>query len=460
MRDTGPAAAGGADTIAAIATPEGEGGIAVVRVSGPGALAVARSLFTPASGRPATLATHRAVFGLIHARAGAPLDEGLLLPMLAPNSYTGEDTVEFHCHGGRFTARRVLGACLEAGARAAGPGEFTRRAFLGGRLSLDQAEAVADLIHAEDELAAAGALEQLRGALRREVEEIERPLRALLTEVEGALEFAQEEKPGARARAVDVVRTALARTEALLALAPAARRVREGVRVVLVGPPNSGKSALFNALLGRARAIVDAAPGTTRDVITEALHHGGLSLVLHDTAGLRARGGRVEALGMTRARSALDTADIVVWVHDLSAAAGQWERPAAPVGAAELGVGTKADLASPQRRAAEPAMRATSAVTGEGIEARRDALVAAADAGGLRRVARMGLLLGARHQSRLMECQSGLRAVLQAFEEEGAGDEVAATLLGGALAQLGEISGRVFTEALLGDVFSRFCIGK
>ncbi len=452
------------DTIVAIATPEGAGGLAVVRLSGIAALAIAATLFRPA--RPgAAFVSHRARFGLVVSAAGEPLDEALVLPLLAPHSYTGEDTVEFHCHGGRMPARRVLDACVAAGARPAGPGEFTRRAFMNGKLSLDQAEAVADLIHAEDELTAAAALAQLRGGLRQEVGAIEAPLRDLLADLEGSVEFgeaglAHEVVP---ARIVGELRTACAGLDRLLALAPAARRLRDGVRVVLAGPPNSGKSSLFNALLGRERALVDPDPGTTRDVVSATLRQGGLTFVLYDTAGLREGGGRVESRGMALARAAVAEADVVLWLCDLAAPApvddGGDEALALGGSAHLLRVGTKSDLAGGPVGPGG-GLLATSARSGAGLEELKRALLSAADAAGVREVARAGVLLNARHQHRLMEARGPLADLLQQAEAGAVGEEVVAGILGAVLARLGEISGRVFTEQVLGDIFARFCVGK
>ncbi len=427
------------DTIAAVATPEGEGGLAVVRVSGPRALAVAAAVFRPR--RPgAPWRTHRARLGLVvwpeagrreGLSPGDALDQALALPLLA------------------------------AGARPAGPGEFTRRAFLNGRLSLDQAEAVADLIHAEDELAARGSLAQLRGGLRREIDALEAPLLDLLARLEGALEFAEADDQAAfdREEAIARVRAGLAGVDRLLARAPAARRVREGVHVVLSGEPNSGKSALFNALLGEPRALVDPEPGTTRDVLTATLRHDGLSFVLHDTAGLREAAGRVEALGIARAREALAAADLELRVWDLT-------RPAPPPPAAGGGswllTASKADLVPAERKeeAGRQGALVTSAVTGEGLPGLLAALAGAADADGLREAARVGTLVNERHQYSLMRFRECLADLLDALEQGAAGEEVAAGLLAAGLGELGEITGRIFTERLLGDVFARFCVGK
>ncbi len=448
------------DTIAAVATPEGEGGLAVVRLSGPRAPEIAVALLSD-GGATIELATHRAFVGIPRdPRTREDLDEVLVLPMLAPHSYTGEDVVEFYCHGGRLPARLVVEACLAAGARPAGPGEFTRRAFLNGRLSLDQAEAVADLIAAENRLAAKGALRQLRGAFKRHMADLEAPLLALLAELEGGLEFGEEDAPPpASGESLAVLDEALARAEALLAHARAGRLLREGVQVVLVGPPNAGKSSLFNALLDEARALVDYEPGTTRDVVEARIVHRGCTFNLHDTAGLRGDGGRVESMGVERARRAAAAADLVVRVVDLSSGPYDVE-PDADLAAPVLVVGAKADLvADADLRRVDASVVVTSARDGRGVAALKDALHAAAAAERLDAAASLGVVLNRRHVRRLESFRDELRD-LRAHVDDGAAQEVVCTLLQTALCELGEITGRVFTEKLLGEVFDRFCVGK
>ncbi|MDO9693516.1 MAG: tRNA uridine-5-carboxymethylaminomethyl(34) synthesis GTPase MnmE [Candidatus Latescibacteria bacterium] len=452
------------DTIVAIATAAGEAGLAVVRLSGPGALDVARRLVGPRALPAGDVRSHLARAATLRdGPGGEVLDHGLVLPMLAPRSYTGEDVVEFHCHGGALCARRVARACCNAGARPAGPGEFTRRAFLGGRLSLDQAEAVADLIHAEDELAGRAALRQLRGGLRRDVEAIERPLLDLLARLEGGLEFEGEDAAAVavpREALLAVLDAALAALAALLADAGAARRVREGVQVVLLGAPNAGKSSLFNALLARERALVDAEPGTTRDVVSARLRHGGVVFVLHDTAGLRTDGGRVEALGMARARAAATTADIVLLLRDLVASEGEADFDGD--GVTVVKVATKADLADAAQCSAARAAGyvVTSARDDAGLDELREALLAAAGGERLREVAEIGHAFNERQRHRLAAARDELASLRGEVALRAAPDEVAAGLLAGILAELGEVTGRVFSEHLLGEVFARFCVGK
>ncbi|HOX26822.1 MAG TPA: tRNA uridine-5-carboxymethylaminomethyl(34) synthesis GTPase MnmE [Candidatus Krumholzibacteria bacterium] len=448
-------------TVVAVATPEGEGGLAVVRLSGPEALAVARRLLS-AGALADPVDSHRARLALVRwpARAdtggpepGTPLDQALVLPMLAPASYTGEDTVEFFCHGGLMPARQIAAACRAAGARGALPGEFTRRAFLNGRLSLVQAEAVAELIAAEHAAGARAALAQLTGGLNRQLAAVEGPLRDLLARIEGALEFSEEDAVGpSREDVATTLRAARRQIDDLLDLAPAGRLLRDGVQVVLVGAPNVGKSSLFNALLGADRALVDPEAGTTRDVVTAPLELDGVLFVLHDTAGLRDRAVGVEAKGVARTRETVAGADLVLALRPVTDRA----QPApalgdAPAGCPVLPVWTKGDL--------DPAATGmvTSSRTGQGIEALRRALLDHARAGGVAAAVARGVILNQRHQDRLLACRE---TIDQLLEDPGAGDEVAATLLAATLQELGAITGRVFTEQLLGEIFSRFCVGK
>ncbi|MBD3220517.1 tRNA uridine-5-carboxymethylaminomethyl(34) synthesis GTPase MnmE [bacterium] len=457
-------------TIVALATPEGRGGLAVVRLSGPDALPIARrvvgggALDDPVESHRARLATvawPRDERGPGGDHPGGGLDQVLLLPMIAPSSYTGEDTVEFSCHGGVMPSRLVVAALIAAGARPATAGEFTRRAFLNGRLGLADAEGVADLIAAEHAPGARAALNQLRGGLARRLASVEAPLRELLAQLEGAIEFGEEAGTVPDRRAVAAtVDEALAAIDGLLDLVPAGRLLRDGVQVVLVGEPNAGKSSLFNALLGEDRVIVDATPGTTRDAVAEAADWEGLRVVLHDTAGLRTGGDRLEVKGMARTRDEAARADIVLALRPADAT-GPPPAVAAPAGAAVIEVVTKGDLVDAAARPAgtrgEDAPLTTSAVTGTGLAELRERVVTHARATGLEAASEAGIMLNQRHQGRLLAARDGLRAI----REAGAvGDEVVASLLTAVLRDLDSISGRVFTERLLDDVFGRFCVGK
>ncbi len=457
------------DTIAAIATAAGTAGLAVVRVSGAGALACADVVFR-GSQTLATVAGHTLHHGwaVDAARDDARLDEVVAAVFRAPRSYTGEDTVEFSCHGGAIPARRVLAALQAAGARLAGPGEFTLRAYLHGRLDLAQAEAVADLVHAETESAGDLALAQLAGALSVRLRAIEDRLADAAAEVEARVDFAEDvggvETPPHVREAIAAVTREL---ETMLAGAAWARAVREGVRVPIMGRPNAGKSSLFNALLGEDRAIVTDEPGTTRDRVSERLEIAGVAITLSDTAGVRMATHPIEAMGVARALAALDGAAVVVWVVDGS----QPFEPEGDLLVASLAdrrvlvVVNKSDLPS---QVSDEALRAhvsaessrlvhVSSTTGEGLDALRTALaelLGADRAGGL-----AGAVANPRHADALERARAALQRASD-VAAQGAPGEIVALELREALAAIGEVTGRHAGEDLLERIFARFCIGK
>jgi tRNA modification GTPase len=456
-------------TIVAVATPPGVGGLAAVRVSGPDAVIVAGRVFRAADPGP-EWTSHVAVYGILSSPETAQgavkkedvvIDQVIALPLLAPRSYTGEDTIEFFCHGGKVVAEQVVEACLAAGAVPAAAGEFTRRAFLNGRLSLDRAEAVADLIHAESRLAARTAVRQVLGGLDRQLDEIEAPLLRLLAELEGSLEFAEDESvetsPDAMLAALNGAAESI---DGLLAIGRAGRLLRDGIQVVLAGEPNVGKSSLLNALTGEDRAIVDDEPGTTRDVVTARLNRGGKVFVFHDTAGLRENAGAVESKGIERTGRMLEQADIVLHLVEADSLGVRF--PGLPAGAVAedavvIPVATKSDLA--ESIACEEAV-ITSSQSGAGLK-RLWAWIDEAVAGyQLQEAADLGVILNRRHLHKLELCRAEIEELRELIAAEEAGAEVVSTLLASITAQLGEVSGRVFTEQLLGEVFGRFCVGK
>ncbi|MDH5221967.1 MAG: tRNA uridine-5-carboxymethylaminomethyl(34) synthesis GTPase MnmE, partial [Betaproteobacteria bacterium] len=357
------------DTIAAVATPPGLGGIGVVRVSGPEAPAIARRLLgrvPPA--RQATLATARDA-------CGGPIDQGIALFFPAPHSYTGEPVLEFQGHGGPVVTQALLGACREAGARLAEPGEFTRRAFLNGRMDLAQAEAVADLIEAASREAATSALRSLRGEFSSAIRALVSQLVELRALTEAMLDFPEEEVDTLHrddaARRLASVRSAL---EDVLHRSRQGSMLRSGIRVVIAGRPNVGKSSLLNRLAGEDRAIVTPIPGTTRDALRESILVDGVPLVVVDTAGLRSSADPVERLGIERTQRELQEADLVMLVFEAGEAHAPLEE--LPAGVARLEVYNKADRV-PGFAAPEGAV-AVSAKTGAGMDALRAALLAAA----------------------------------------------------------------------------------
>ncbi len=468
-------------TVVAQATPSGEGGLAVVRLSGPDAVAIAARVFH-GRGFPQDIESHRAVFGEIIRPGGLGnisadgyrgrdvIDRVLALPLLAPRSYTGEDTVEFFCHGGRVVSAEVVAACCEAGAQPAPPGEFTRRAFLNGKLSLDQAEAVADLIHAPDSRAAQAAIRQIQGGFDQELGRIETPLLALLAELEGSFEFTDEEEFSVPVeRVLETLKSGCEDIDNLLHIAPAGRLLREGVQVVFSGPPNVGKSSLFNALLQEQRAIVDESPGTTRDVVSARIVRGGQSYVLHDTAGLRPAGGAVEQKGIALTLAMIEKADIVLRLVEADGEDATGEPPAPLGGEANVStpvvvVVTKCDQAETEGRRGSrglltPSVR-TSSLTGEGLDELWQRLERVTAEFHIEEALSRGVVLNDRHRAKLVECLHDLQDLILLQGSSGSGPEVTATILAGILAGLGEVSGRVFTEQLLDSIFKRFCVGK
>jgi len=514
-------------TIVALATPQGEGGLAVVRLSGPRAVEIAGAVF-PWRRFVAGPESHRALHGELvwppttgessttnmHERSvGTPIDTAVVLPMLAPHSYTGEDTVEFFCHGGRMPAQLVVEACLLAGAVPAGRGEFTRRAFLNGKLSLDQAEAVVDLIHAEDELSARAALRQLQGGFDAQIRAIEEPLRDILARIEGTLEFSEEEDIRIERSEIErVFDRVLSQLDDLLALAPAGRQLREGVHVVLLGSANVGKSSLLNRLVGFDRVLVDHEAGTTRDVVEVPVNRDGTTYILHDTAGLRDTDGRVEKMGIELTRRSVRRADIVLLLSEYGngnvGSDGTWSatndrepttgasgkrdnneltidrvRLDLPPESKIVHICTKSDLLTTRdretwRQMAEQIPVAvagailTSSETGEGVESIWSRLFQVAARDGLREAIEHGVVLNDRHVSKLRRCRDGIASLRRDLDTHLASadasvdasndvpDEVLGSLLAVVVAELGEVSGRVYSEKILEEIFARFCIGK
>jgi tRNA modification GTPase len=440
--DSAPAA----DTIAAVATPAGRGGIGIVRVSGPKVPEIARAL-TGRKPEPG-----KVLYCPFRDARGEPLDNGIALYFKAPRSYTGEDVLELQGHGGPVVLRAVLGAVLDAGARLAEPGEYTRRAFLNGRLDLAQAEAVADLIDAASREAARSALRSLSGEFSRAVAELVAGLTELRALTEAMLDFPEEEVDALHrtdaGRRLGQVRAALG---TVLAKSRQGSLLRSGIHVVLAGRPNVGKSSLLNRLSGEERAIVTSVPGTTRDALREPIQIEGVPIVVVDTAGLRASQDEVERLGIERARREMAGADLVLVVLD----AAHPEPPEAelPAGVTRIQVMNKIDLLPgvPAGRRGEAVL--VSAKTGAGLEALRAAILEAA---GWQAQGESVYLARERHLRALERA----RAHLEAAAGRLAQWELFAEELRLAQDALGEISGRVTPEDLLGEIFSRFCIGK
>jgi tRNA modification GTPase len=442
-------------TIAAIATAAGPGGVGIVRVSGPAALTIAQALSARAP------KVGRVVYTAFRDASGELIDDGLLLAFAAPHSYTGEDVVELQAHGSPVLLAALLARCCELGARLARPGEFTERAFINGKLDLAQAEAVADLIAASSQAAARAARRSLDGVFSQRCEALAEALLGLRMHVEAAIDFPEEE--------IDFLSDAallgrLHATERLMAelLADARRgqRLRDGLHVVIVGPPNAGKSSLLNALVGSERAIVTELPGTTRDLLREVVRLDGIELTLVDTAGLREGAETVEREGIRRAMAELARADLALAVLDASDPGfdGHALRRALQDVPQVLWLHNKCDLAASSASAAEARGHhlAISARTGEGLDALRNALREAAGQG---EGGDGAFSARARHVEALQRCAQHLQWARQRLCDEQAG-ELAAEELRLVHTALGEITGRVSADDLLGSIFSSFCIGK
>jgi tRNA modification GTPase len=444
------------DTIVAIATPAGRGGIGVVRISGPSAAEIAHKLLAlrqPLQPRHATFAR----------TAG---DHVVATHFPAPHSYTGEDVIEIAAHGSPVVLRQIVEQAIGAGARLAEPGEFTLRAFLNGRIDLVQAEAVADLIDAVTPLQARAAFDQLEGTLTERISAIDAKLFDLTAKLEASLDFPDEGyhfvEAGEAAAAVRQIEGAMA---ALLCESRRGRLIREGARVAIAGRPNVGKSSLFNALLRTGRAIVTPVPGTTRDLVIETADMDGLKLELVDTAGVRETTDQVESEGVSRARQAWTTADLVLVVLDSSRPVEDEdvdllrETAATP----RLVVANKSDLRAAWRGVdLDPLSLAVSTKTGDGIDALRVKIRAALE-GGSRVTARdTAAVTNVRHAALLDRAHAAMRRAGDALDAPGGpvAEEFVLTDLQDARAALEEVTGKRTSDDLLRHIFSRFCIGK
>lgn len=453
----------GTDTIAAIATAPGEGALSVIRVSGPRALSIADMIFSCPQPPPSRRPGGTFVFGRVMEADGRVIDEAILLIMRAPRSYTREDTVEIQGHGGAVIARRILNRVLSAGARLAEPGEFTKRAFLNGRLDLAQAEAVADLIRARSDRAAAAAVEQLRGALSQQIETIYHRLLKCAAEVEATLDFSDQEIPFGILDPLQLeVEQCLSEIRALLATWHEGHLLREGAIVAIAGQPNVGKSTLLNALLGRDRAIVSPLPGTTRDVIEEQSIFGGYPIRLVDTAGLRPTDCLIEREGIRRAEEVARNADICLYVIDATVGPDDEDRRMLAQLPAErvIRVFNKVDLLEGTRPGCRDGGHVvyTSAKSGAGLHELRMAIVRLLD----RDVPTMEphAVISTRHRLLLEQALAAGEQALRELAMPAGASELVAAWLREAAEHLGKITGRVYYEDLLNSIFSRFCIGK
>ncbi len=457
------------DTIVAISTPPGRGGIGVVRLAGPEAQAIAAPLLRLKH----ELQPGHAIFGeLIEPSTGESIDEVVVTFFQKPHSYTTDDIVEISAHGAPVVLRHVVELAVAAGARLAEPGEFTMRAFLNGRLDLTQAEAVRDLIESQTLYQAKVAAQQLEGALSHRLQPIKQRLVELIAVLEAGIDFAEDDVPVAAAedirRCLAEVREPLAALEASFAYG---KVVHEGMTLAIVGRPNVGKSSLFNRLVERERAIVTATPGTTRDLVSETVSLGGIPVKLVDTAGIRAAYDEAESLGVRKSYEALADADLVLVVMDLSQPPNDEDaRLVGMVGARpkivvenkadlqrEQGVGSREQEAGGRGQEKNGRVR-TSAVTGEGVEELRTEILrhVGGEAAGQRE---SGFLTNVRHQGLVRQAIAGLDAGRRALDQD-IPHEMMLLDLYTALHSLDGITGATTTDDILNLIFSSFCIGK
>jgi tRNA modification GTPase len=451
------------DTIAAISTPVGEGGIGIVRISGPASLQIARSIFNPKSN--GGLKSHRFSYGeVVQPETGNLVDEAMAVYMKGPNSYTREDVVEIQCHGGTLVVSRILSLVISQGARPAQPGEFTKRAFLNGRIDLVQAEAVMDVISSRTDASLALAQHQREGLLSRRISAVKEGIVYALAYVEALIDFPEDDvNVAVETDVLGKVSPALAELDALIAGFDEGRVLRDGVSVVIAGKPNVGKSSLLNTLLKEKRAIVTSVPGTTRDLIEEVVNINGLPVKLLDTAGIRESEDQVEQEGVRLSLDRIPKADLVLFVIDGSSPFGEDDAAILKaIGSKScIVVRNKSDLPLAVELPAEctAPVVAISTLSGKGVPSLRDAITNAFMHGHAIDGREFVALSKARHRDALLKARESLQSFV-ANLESGVNMELLPVDLRDALDAVGEVTGETTADDVLDRIFSSFCIGK
>lgn len=459
----------GDDTISAIATAIGEGGIGIIRISGSKAMAIAGKLFISKSGKTVdSLLSHQVMYGhIIDPASGETVDEAILLIMRAPRSYTCEDVVEIHCHGGPVPLKRILDLTLVQGARLAEPGEFTKRAFLNGRLDLAQAEAVIDIIRSKTDASLKVAVGNLSGQLSEQVRALRHAVLRMIAQLEAAIDFPEEDiEEAAAADVAQLIAEAKSRLTTLLATAQTGRILREGLATVIIGKPNVGKSSLLNALLREKRAIVTDIPGTTRDIIEEYVNIGGIPLKIIDTAGIRDTADVVEKIGVERAKALVEQADLILLLLDSSAPLSPEDRAVLELlsGKQAIVLINKSDL--PARLETEEVEKYTdgrlilkiSVAREEGLAALEQAIVDMVYAGQVS-PGEAAFVNNVRHSAALRAALERLNDA-EATIEAGMPSDCIVVDLREAWEKLGEVTGDTVGEDIIDQIFTQFCIGK
>lgn len=450
------------DIISAIATPLGEAGLSVIRVSGHGSISLVDGIYR-SPGRKKKLIhqkTHTLHYGFIEYQ-GEVIDEVMVALMKGPRSYTAEDVVEIQCHGGMLTTKKVLESVLSAGARLATPGEFTRRAFVNGRIDLTQAEAVHDLIHARSSKAMLIAKEQMQGSLSKKIENVRDDLISVLAHVEAHIDFPDEDiAPDTIEMLSSKISNAILFSKKLIESAEDGRLLRQGIRTVIVGRPNAGKSSLLNLLLGEERAIVSNVEGTTRDTIEEFASINGAPIVFIDTAGMRETNDEIEKEGIKRSRASIESADLILHIIDISKELNQSDIDFHKQWASKnvITVCNKHDLNPSFVPDGLPNPVSFSCLTEDGLDALKEAIGALFWSGEIDNSSDQ-VMINSRHEILLKKVCESLQKADQTLAEEWS-LEITAMELRLAVSDIGEIVGKTSTEDLLDKIFSEFCLGK